>query len=53
MSVLELINNKRDKYSGITLYIKRRGELIVRLKTIKSKKDTFCSLSFYLYCSFL
>ena len=30
-----------------------RGELIVRLKAIKSREDIFCYLSSYLHCSFL
>ena len=49
--VHKLINNK-DRYSNITFQIKRRGQLIVRLKAIESRKDIFCYLSFYLHCSF-
>ena len=51
VKVHELMNNE-DKYLGMTFQVKYRGQLIVRLKTIKSKKDTFCYLSFYLYYSF-
>ena len=51
IEVHELINN-RNKYSSITFQVKYIDGLIVRLKTIKSREDTFCYLSFYLYCSF-
>ena len=43
----------RDRCSGITLQVKCRGQLIVRLKAIESREDTFCYLSFYLHHSFL
>ena len=49
--VHELMNYK-DKCLGITLWVKRRGELIVRLKAIKYRKDTFRYLSSYLHYSF-
>ena len=45
--------NYEDRYSGITLRVKRRGQLIVRLKAIESREDTFCYLSSYLHHSFL
>ena len=44
---------EKDRCSGITLRVKRRGQLIVRLKAIKSREDTFCYLSSYLHRSFL
>ena len=47
-----LMNNE-DRCSGKTLRIKRRDQLIVRLKAIESREDTFCYLSSYLHCSFL
>ena len=50
--VHKLINNK-DRCSSITLRVKRRGQLIVRLKAIKSREDTFRYLSSYLHRSFL
>ena len=50
--IYKLINYE-DKYLGITLWVKRRGQLIIRLKAIKSRKDIFCYLSSYLYYSFL
>ena len=43
----------KTKCSGITLQVKRRSLLIVRLKVIKSREDIFCYLSSYLHCSFL
>ena len=48
------INEKweRDKCLGITLQVKHKDELIVKLKAIKSKEDIFCYLFFYLHCSF-
>ena len=49
--VHKLMNNE-DRCSGITLRVKRKGQLIVRLKAIKSREDTFCYLSSYLHCSF-
>ena len=48
----ELMNNE-DRCSGITLWVKRRGQLIVRLKAIESREDTFRYLSSYLHRSFL
>ena len=45
--------NNEDRYSDITLRVKCRGQLIVRLKAIKSREDTFCYLSSYLHRSFL
>ena len=50
--VFKLINNKRDKYSNITFQVKCKDKLIVRLKTIRSRKDIFCYLFFYLHYSF-
>ena len=50
--VHELMNNE-DRCSGITLRVKRRGPLIVRLKAIESREDTFRYLSSYLHRSFL
>ena len=47
-----LMNNE-DRCSGKTLRVKRRGQLIVRLKAIKFREDTFRYLSFYLHHSFL
>ena len=44
---------KRNRCPGITFRVKCRGQLIVRLKAIKSREDTFCYLSSYLHCSFL
>ena len=43
----------KDICSGITLWVKRGGKLIVRLKAIKSRENIFCYLSSYLPCSFL
>ena len=43
----------KDRCSGITLQVKRRSQLIVRLKATKSRKDTFRYLSSYLHHSFL
>ena len=39
-----------DKCLYIILKIKHRGELIIRLKAIKSEEDIFCYL--FIYCSF-
>ena len=36
----------------IYLQVKHKDKLIVKLKAIKSRKDTFCYLSSYLYYSF-
>ena len=47
-----LMNNE-DKCLGKTLRVKRRGQLIVRLKAIESREDTFRYLSSYLHRSFL
>ena len=44
---------KKDKYSSIILCIKCKNRLIVRLKAIKSRKDTFYYLFCYFYYSFL
>ena len=43
----------KDRCSSITLQVKRRSQLIVRLKAIKSREDTFRYLSSYLHRSFL
>ena len=50
--VHRLMNNK-DRCLGIILQVKHRSQLIVRLKAIESKEDTFNYLSSYLHCSFL
>ena len=50
--VYKLINNE-DRCSGITFWVKRRGQLIVRLKAIKFREDAFRYSSSYLHCSFL
>ena len=50
--VHRLMNNK-DKYLGVTLRVKCRGQLIVRLKAIESREDPFCYLFSYLHHSFL
>ena len=44
--------NNKDKCSSITLWVKRRGKLIVKLKAIKFWEDIFCYLSSYLHHSF-
>ena len=51
---LLLMSNRRenDRYLDVTFRVKRRGSLIIRLKTIKSRENIFCYLSFYLHCSF-
>ena len=43
---------RRDRCLDITLRVRRRDQLIVKLKVIKSRKYTFCYLSSYLHCSF-
>ena len=42
----------RDKYLGINVYVKHRGELIVKPKTIKFKENIFCYIFFYLHYNF-
>ena len=49
--VYRLINNK-DRCLGITLQVKYKSQLIVRLKAIEFREFTFCYLSSYLHCSF-
>ena len=52
-SRVRLEHSKGDRCSGVTLQVKSKGKLIVRLKAIESKEDTFCYLSFYLHRNFL
>ena len=49
--VYKLMNNE-DKCLNITLWVKLRGQLIVKLIAIESRKNIFCYLSFYLHYSF-
>ena len=41
-----------NRYASITLQVKYKGGLIVKLKAIKFKKDIFRYLSSYLHYSF-
>ena len=42
-----------NKCAGITFWVKYKGELIIKLKSIKFREDIFCYLFFYLFYSFL
>ena len=46
------MQSHNNRCVGRNLQIKTKGGLIVRLKIIKSRKDTFCYLFSYLHYSF-
>lgn len=52
MCISTIEKKKHDRYLNLTFKFKCKVWLIVKLRAIKSREDTFCDLTFYLYYSF-